>query len=98
MRFSERFNNALTGVIGGIILPALAFLLFFLLTRHGLSIEQYLKHMETADNVTEILSVSVFANIIIFLVFNRFDMLRASKGVLGITIIWAFVVFGIKLL
>ena len=97
MWFREHFNNLLTGVISGIILPGLAFLLFFLFTRHGLSFEQYLKHMETADNVTEIMSVSVFTNIIIFLLFNRLDMLRASKGVLGITIIWAFVVFGIKL-
>ena len=31
------------------------------------------------------------------LLFNRLDMLQASKGVLGITIAWAFVVFGIKL-
>ncbi len=97
MWFRERFNNILTGVISGIILPVLGFLVFFLLTRHGLSVEQYIQHMEAANNVTEIMSVSVFTNIIIFLVFNRFDMLRASKGVLGITIIWAFVVFGIKL-
>ncbi|MGB8358670.1 MAG: hypothetical protein WCD55_08645 [Bacteroidales bacterium] len=97
MWFRERFNNILTGVISGIILPVLAFFVFFLLTRHGLSVEQYIRHMQTADNVTEIMSVSVFSNIIIFLVFNRFDMLRASKGVLGITIIWAFAVFAIKL-
>jgi len=97
MWFRERFNNALTGVISGLLLPALAFLVFFLLTRHGASFEQYFKHMETANNVTEIMSVAVFTNILIFLVFNRLDMLRASKGVLGITIAWAFVVFGIKL-
>jgi len=97
MWFRERFNNALTGVISGLLLPALAFLVFFLFTRHGVSLEQYFRHMEAADNVTEIMSVAVFTNIIIFLVFNRLDMLRASKGVLGITIAWAFVVFGIKL-
>jgi len=97
MWFRERFNNILTGVISGIILPVLAFLVFFLFTRHGMSLEQYIKHMEVADNVTEIMSVSVFTNIIIFLLFNRFDMLRSSKGVLGITIIWAFAVFAIKL-
>ena len=97
MWFRERFNNALTGVISGLTLPALAFLVFFLITRHGSSLEQYFKHMEAADNVTEIMSVAVFTNIISFLLFNHFDMLRASKGVLGITIIWAFVVFGVKL-
>jgi len=53
--------------------------------------------MIEVDKVTEVMSISVFANIVIFLLFNRFDMLRASKGVLGITIAWAFLVFGIKL-
>jgi hypothetical protein len=97
MWFRERFNNAVTGVISGLVLPMLAFLVFFLFTRHGVSFEQYFRQMEAADNVTEIMSVAVFTNIIIFLAFNRLDMLRASKGVLGITIAWAFVVFGIKL-
>jgi len=97
MWFRERFNNVLTGVVSGLLLPMLAFLVFFIITRHGATLGQYFKQMEAADNVTEIMSVAVFTNIIIFLIFNRFDMLRASKGVLGITIIWAFVVFGVKL-
>ena len=62
-----------------------------------LAAAEYFRKIEEAGNISEIMSVSVFANMIIFLVFNRLDMLRASKGVLGITIIWAFAVFGIKL-
>lgn len=97
MRFSQKFNNAVSGVVAGIVVPLIAFLIFYLLTSNGLSIPDYFRKVEDAGNISEIMSVSVFANIIIFLVFNRFDMLRASKGVLGITIIWAFAVFGIKL-
>ncbi len=94
----QRFNNALTGVASGLILPVLAFFVFFMVTRHGLPLGQYFQKMIAADNLTEVMSVSVFTNILVFLLFNHFDMLRASKGVLGITLIWAFVVFGIKLL
>ncbi|MCK7540747.1 MAG: hypothetical protein MZV63_62610 [Marinilabiliales bacterium] len=36
--------------------------------------------MIEADNVTEVMSVSVFANILIFLLFNRFDMLQGLQG------------------
>ncbi len=78
-------------------MPVLAFLVFFLLTHHGLSIGDYFRKVEDAGNISEIMSVSVFSNIIIFLLFNRLDMLRASRGVLGITIVWAFAVFAIKL-
>lgn len=98
MAFRQRYNKALTGVISGIIMPVAAFFVFFLLTRNGLNLHLFIRRMAEVDNVTEVMSVSVFANILIFLLFNRFDMLRASKGVLGITIVWAFLVFGIKLL
>ncbi|MFN2313064.1 MAG: hypothetical protein ABR531_01315, partial [Bacteroidales bacterium] len=89
MQFSQRYNNALIGVISGILMPVIAFFVFFLLTRHGLALDLFIRRMIEVDRVTEVMSISVFANIVIFLLFNRFDMLRASKGVLGITIAWA---------
>lgn len=78
-------------------MPVIAFMVFFLFTRNGLSLGQYLERVADTGKTTEVMSVAVFSNILIFLLFNRFDMLRASKGVLGITFIWAFIVFGIKL-
>lgn len=97
MRSVQRFNNALAGVAAGLVMPLIAFILFFLLTHNGLSLSDYFRKVEEAGNITSIMSVCVFTNIITFLLFNHFDMLRASRGVLGITIAWAFVVFGIKL-
>ena len=97
MGFRQRIDNIPAGVISGLVIPVIAFLIFYLATGHGLTLALYARKIADAGNISEIMSVSVFCNIIIFLLFNRFDMLRATKGVLGITIIWAFVVFGIKL-
>ena len=97
MSFSQRYNNALTGIVSGILIPVVAFFIFFLVARRGLSLDLFISRMIETDKVTEVMSISVFANIFIFLLFNRLDMLRASKGVVGITLAWAFLVFGIKL-
>lgn len=97
MQVTERYNKVITGVISGILMPVIAFLIFFLFTRNGLPMVQYLERVAETGKTTEVMSVAVFSNILIFLLFNRFDMLQASKGVLGITFIWAFIVFGIKL-
>jgi hypothetical protein len=32
------------------------------------------------------------------MIFNQLDMLRAARGVLGMTIVWAVIVFGVKFL
>jgi len=98
MDFIKRYDQTLSGVISGIILPLIAFTVFYLTTAKGLTPGEYIHRISILGNFPQILSVSVFSNIIIFLIFNRFDMLRAAKGVLGVTIIWAFIVFGIKLL
>jgi len=98
MRFREEYNSVLTGVICGVIMPLIAASVFYLATANGLSVADYYRKSVSAGNIPQILSVSVFSNIIFFLVFNRLEMLRASKGVLGITIVWAILVFAIKLL
>ena len=98
MRFAKRYDRVITGVISGLIVPLIGFAIFYFVTAKGLSAGQYLKRVEEAGNITQIMSASVFLNIFIFLVYNRLDMLKALRGVLGVTLVWAFVVFGIKLL
>lgn len=97
MQIRQRFNNAIAGVAAGLVIPVIAFMVFFLFTHNGLSVADYFRRVEEAGNITSIMSVCVFSNIVIFLLFNHFDMLRASRGVLGITMAWAFTVFAIKL-
>jgi len=98
MRFAKRYDHAITGVISGLLVPLIGFAIFYFITAKGLSAGQFLRRVEVAGNITQIMSASVFLNIFIFLLFNRLDMLKALRGVLGVTLVWAFVVFGIKLL
>jgi hypothetical protein len=98
MKFHEKYDKVVTGVISGFILPFIVGIIIWLATSGHQSLNSYLARIADSKIITHSITLCVFPNIIIFLIFNRFDMLRATRGVLAITIIWAVLVFGVKIL
>jgi hypothetical protein len=98
MTLYERFDKLIAGLACGFILPFLVASGVYIFTARGISITDYMGIMAKSDILVKVVSFYVFPNLLIFLLFNRFDMLRASKGVLYITIFWALVVFAIRFL
>lgn len=96
MSIPEKYNRLITGVLAGFIVPVLMMTVFFLWKSGGMTVAQFFSRLAYNDVLTNTVSVSVFANVFIFLLFNRLDMLRASRGILGITILWAILVFVLK--
>jgi Fe2+ transport system protein B len=97
MKASEKYDRVLTGALSGIIVPFIVMLLFFLWKSGTYNFVEFFDRLISAGVLTNVVSFSVFANVFFFLMFNRFDMLKASRGILGITIIWAIIVFIVKL-
>jgi len=93
-QFSNRF---LAGFISGLLLPLLVFFIIYLFSNDDMSFRLYVNRIIGRNALASVVSLSVLANLIIFLLFNRFDKLKSSRGVLGITIIWALGVLAIKL-
>ena len=98
MTFRERFDKIITGIAGGLLLPLITLFIVFLFAKDDPPFAAWLKRIEVANIITHIISLCVFPNLIIFLIFNYFDMLRASKGVLAITIAWLILVVSIRFL
>ena len=98
MKFPEKFDYVLTGLIAGLVLPFIVGTIIFMFSSGNQSLHEYLTRIADSNIVTHAVTLCVFPNIIIFLLFNQFDMLRATRGVLAITIIWAVIVFAIKIL
>lgn len=98
MKATDKFDNLKTGIVAGLMLPLLTVLIMFLLAKDDPSLKDWLGKIAEADIASKIITLAVIPNVFIFLLFNHFDMLRASRGVLGITIAWAVLVFGAKLL
>lgn len=98
MNYYEKYDKVLTGLFSGLVLPLVVGLIIYLFSPGNLSVHSYLARLEETKIITHSISICVFPNILIFLIFNRFDMLRATRGVLAVTIAWAVIVFGIKFL
>ena len=98
MTFSEKYNKVLTGLISGLIFPFIIGLIIYIFSPGHHTLHSYLVRIADSNIITHSITLCVFPNILIFLIFNRFDMLRASRGVLTITIVWAVIVFVIKFL
>lgn len=98
MKFSEKYDKVAIGIISGFLLPVIISLLIFLFAKGNPSLHSWLSRIAEANITTHIISLCVFPNLLIFLLFNHFDMLRASRGVLIITIVWALLVFLVKIL
>jgi hypothetical protein len=98
MTFSLKYDKIVTGFISGLILPFIVGIIIYCFSSGNLPLHTYLARIVNSNILTHSITLCVFPNILIFLIFNRFDMLRASRGVLAITIIWAIIVFGIKFL
>jgi hypothetical protein len=98
MKFHEKYDTVLTGLISGLLFPFLTGIIIFTFSSGHLSLHTYLERIVNSDIVTHSITLCVFPNLLIFMLYNRFDMLKATRGVLAMTIVWAVIVFGVKFL
>ncbi len=98
MNIPEKYDRLLTGLVSGFLLPVIIGICIYFFSSGNMSAGSYLSRLRESDIITHSITLCVFPNIFIFLIFNRFDMLHAARGTLAITIIWAILVFGVKFL
>jgi hypothetical protein len=98
MKFTEKYDKLAAGLISGLLLPVITGLIIYIFSAHGRTLAQYLTKIADGNIITHAITLCVFPNVAIFLLFNRYDMLRAARGVLAMTIVWAASVFIIKFL
>jgi hypothetical protein len=98
MILTEKYDNLITGLISGLIFPFVIGIVVYLFTSGEMSLVSYLSRLAESKIITHSITLCVFPNVFIFLICNRLDMLRAARGILAITIVWAIIVFGVKFL
>lgn len=94
----NRFNNQLLGVVLGLILPVSSFLIIYLVLSDSLSLAEYFEKVKSTNVFTKLLSLAVLPNLLLFFIFIWLNFLKSARGILGATILSAFIIIILKLL
>ena len=92
----KKLDKIYWGAALGIIVPALALLIFYLLKYNYLSLGEFLRGFHQMGILTHIVSLAVIPNLILFFAFMRKNYLRGGRGGLLATFIFAFLVMVIR--
>jgi hypothetical protein len=91
-RKKHRFDNTGIGFLIGFLLPVLVFFTVYLMGNNTADFSDYIKSLWQLKALIKLGSLCVFANSIVFMLFIQMKFEKTARGILGATIIYAFVV------
>jgi hypothetical protein len=91
-RRNNRFDNFGIGFLIGFILPFIVFVVVYFLGDREVSIIDYTKSLQKLNVLIKLGSLCVFVNSGAFLGMIKLKLEKTARGILGATIIYAFVV------
>lgn len=92
----KKIDQLWAGTVIGLIVPAVSLWLYVLLRFDDLSIGQFMQSWFKMGILTHMISLAVIPNLAVFFIFIQVNYLRAARGVLFSTIIFAFTVLIIR--
>ena len=92
IRKKNKFDKTEIGFLSGGLLPVFIFFAVYLFNNNEISLADYTSNLWQLNALAKLGSLCVFANVLVFWGFLKLKYERAARGVLGATIIYAFVV------
>lgn len=100
MTLKERFvkyNTIATGVIAGIILPVLLYLVLYFIKVRDISLTLFSSSQLVANIIPVVISHCILPNLLLFFIFLGLNWSHAAKGLLGVTAALTLLLFALKL-
>jgi hypothetical protein len=97
MQKIQKFNTLTTGIISGIVLPVIMYFILYYTKIQDVQGVLFSENLVISNIIPVILSHCILPNLVLFFVFNGFDWMEASKGILGTTVVLTVLIFAIKL-
>ncbi len=91
-RKSNRFDNTGIGFLIGFILPVIIFFVVYLIWNNDSSLNEYIYNLQRLNVLIKLGSLCVFLNSAVFMGFIKLKYEKTARGILGATILYAFVV------
>ena len=93
---SEWRKQTLMGWLCGLCAPPVGLMLFCMIYFHGQPIADLLTSFYEQNVLTHVISLSVIINLLFFFLFLQMNREVASRGVLGATFVYVFIVLILK--
>lgn len=91
-RRTNRFDNVSIGFLIGLVLPVIVFFVVYLIGKTEISVVEYIKSLQQLNVLIKLGSLCVFVNSAVFMGFIKLKFEKTARGILGATIIYAFVI------
>jgi len=91
-RKTNKLDNVGIGFFVGFLLPVIVFFVVFLLSKNNVSFSEYIDSLWQLNVLIKLGSLCVFLNSAAFMGFIQLKFEKTARGILGATIIYAFVV------
>ncbi len=91
-RKRQPFDNPAIGFLLGFLVPVIIFFTVYYFGERDISFSNYLSNLWRLQALIKLVSLCVFANLLVFMGFIQLKYDQAARGVLGATIIYGLAV------
>ncbi|MCF8225390.1 MAG: hypothetical protein K9J30_05885 [Bacteroidales bacterium] len=95
MKRREKYNTFYAGLLPGVLLPVVTFLVYWKVVS-GLTLSEYIEQFYRINKLSSLISLSAIPNLLLFFIFIWSTMYRAAKGVIYATIVVAVIMIIVK--
>ena len=95
---TKKINTIVSGVLTGVVIPILFFMVFYFAKFKNLNFISYYKQVYLGTLLPLIISRCVLPNLLLFFIFNLVNWEKAAKGIFIATLGLTIILFALKLI
>lgn len=90
-------DTTVTGILSGIFVPIITFMIVYFVMSGNQTLNDYLQRLFDRNLQGHFISISVIPNLLVFFIFIWLYKMKAARGVLLSTFLWAFLILANRL-